>query len=259
MKLHLSWRRLAESLAWRLFPYAQLQLRLKSSLVVPVATKSEMATFRELFLEQQYDELLDRLPPPRTVLDLGCNCGYFPLVLHHRARLRGDDPVPIRCVLVDADPAMVARAREVLGLNGLASNAAFVAGLVGARGQTATFHISREGATSSAVVRPSRSRPVRMASVDLEQVLQEHFGGRVDLLKCDIEGAEDHLVRDWHPVLAAADAVILEWHGFGIRWPEFADTMRAAGFLPTAERPAKGEFRIVLFQPSPAARTSGPG
>ncbi|MCA1963822.1 MAG: hypothetical protein LDL31_07750, partial [Prosthecobacter sp.] len=62
MKINFNPRRLAQSLMWRFFSWSDIRFRLRSGLVVPVADKNEMATFREIFIQQKYDDFLDRLP-----------------------------------------------------------------------------------------------------------------------------------------------------------------------------------------------------
>jgi hypothetical protein len=56
-----------------------MRFSLRSGLEVPVADRHEMATFKEIFVKQEYDDFLDLLPVPATVLDLGCNLGVFAL------------------------------------------------------------------------------------------------------------------------------------------------------------------------------------
>ena len=247
MKLSLSPRRLGKSLAWKLFPLADVGFTLKSGITIPIVDRSELATFRGMIIEQVWDPFLDALPFfPRTVLDLGCNCGYFPLLIHHRARLHDVDMREAHFVLVDANPRLVRRARDVIALNRLPGQFVFVSGLIGPRNQRVPFYTHPHSDSSSLFRHSSRSKTLHLSSLDLTQLLDAHFPGPVDLMKCNIEGGERYLVTDWVDALRRARAIVIEWHDFAMPWEEFAGCLQAVGFdLVSAEE--RGNFRVALF------------
>jgi FkbM family methyltransferase len=248
MKVNFSLRRLAQSLMWRFFGWSSgMRFRLRSGLEVAVADRNEMATFREIFIQQEYEDFLDLLPPPAHVLDLGCNSGYFAVLMLNRARiLTPGQPLP-NIVLVDANPEAVERARKVVSGCGCDPNVTLVAGLVGSRESTAaTFYVSKASAESSAVQRPKGARAIQVAQLDLEKLVTQHFPNGIDLMKCDIEGAEESLVREWADVLKQTKAFLVEWHGFGTEWQEFSGHLNQLGFDCVIERPA-GKYKNALF------------
>jgi len=247
MKINLSFRRLAKSFMWRCFAWSDMRFRLRSGLEVPVADLHEMATFREIFIQQEYDDFLDHLPPASTVLDLGCNSGYFAVQMLNRSRvLMPDKPLPM-LVLVDANAAAVERARAVVDGCGATADVALVHGLIGARGQaSASFFLATASAESSAVNRTKHAREVEVPCVDLAALVEQHFPGGLDLIKCDIEGGEESLVREWADVLAKAGALLIEWHGFQGSWGDFQAVLQQAGFRLVMERPA-GRYKNALF------------
>jgi len=248
MKINLSIRRLAKSLMWRCFAWSDMRFRLRSGLEVPVADRHEMATFREIFIQQEYDDFLDRLPPASSVLDLGCNSGYFAVQMLNRARvLLPDKPLP-KLVLVDANAAAVERARAVVDGCGTKADVALVHGLIGARGQTsASFFLATASAESSAVNRTKHAREVEVPCVDLAALVVQHFPAGLDLIKCDIEGGEESLIREWADVLARARALLIEWHGFQGTWSDFQAVLTQVGFRLVMERPA-GKYKNALFE-----------
>ena len=248
MKINLSFRRLAKSLMWRFFAWSDMRFRLRSGLEVPVADRHEMATFREIFIQQEYEDFLDHLPPANTVLDLGCNSGYFALQMLNRARvLMPDKPLP-KLVLVDANAAAVERARALVDGCGTKADVTLVHGLIGARGQaSASFFLAPASAESSAENRTKHARQVEVPCVDLAALMSERFPGGVDLIKCDIEGGEESLVREWTDVLAQARALLIEWHGFQGSWADFHAVLVQAGFRLVMERPA-GRYKNALFE-----------
>lgn len=248
MKIHFSFQRLCQSLMWRFFAFSKMRFRLRSGLEVPVADRHEMATFREIFIQQEYDDFLERLPLPGGVLDLGCNSGYFATHVLNRALVnRGRGNLPAKLVLVDANERAVARAREVLGGCGASVAAEYVHGLVDSRGKkAASFYVAEASAESSAARRVKNAREIQVPCVDLEGLMRAHFPEGVDLIKCDIEGGEEVLAREWADVLRQAKALIVEWHGFHGGWKDFQQALAAAGFELEAEHPA-GRFKNALF------------
>lgn len=247
MKINLHPRRLAKSLMWRFFSWSEMSFRLRSGLEVPVADKNEMATFREIFIQQEYDDFLDLLPPSKTVLDLGCNSGYFAVQMLNRARvLRPEAPLP-KLVLVDANAQAVARARSVLAGCGAEADVTCVTGLVGARnGGTSTFYVATASAESSAQHRTKHARAVQVDAVDLEKLERVHFPQGLDLIKCDIEGGEELLVREWAGLVGRAGALLVEWHGFQGSWEAFCAQVEGLGLKLVRERPA-GKYKNALF------------
>lgn len=248
MKINLSFRRLAKSLLWRFFALSDMRFRLRSGLEVPVADKHEMDTFREIFIQQEYDDFLDRLPAPQTILDLGCNSGYFGVLMLNRARVMNPDGQTPQMVLLDANASAVERARSVVqGCGTMNARVAFVHGLVGPRGsRSATFYLAPASAESSAVHQTKHSRKVAVPCVDLAALTSQHFPMGLDLIKCDIEGGEDDLVRHWPDVLKQSKALLIEWHGFQGSWEDFRNVVISEGFQLVMERPA-GRYKNALF------------
>lgn len=248
MKINLNLRRMAESMMWRCFAMSDIRFRLRSGLSVSVADKHEMATFREIFIQQDYDEFLERLPSLRNILDLGCNSGYFAAQILNRS-LIAHQQMP-KLVLVDASSSAVNRAHTVLEEGGIPSQTRIEIqhGLLGKRGQkSATFFLAPSSAESSTLHRAKNARAVTVPCIDLSALVAQHFPDGLDLIKCDIEGGEEDLVREWQDVLAQTRALLVEWHGFeGAQWSEFVVILSRIGFTLERERPA-GRYKNALF------------
>jgi len=248
MRINFKITRLAESLMWKCFAISGTRYRLRSGLTVSVMDKDEMATFREIFIQQDYDEFLERIPAPRTILDLGCNSGFFAAQILNRALIaRQQTP---KLVLIDASAISLKRATEVLQEGGMSSVARieFQYGLIGKRGQKSTnFFLAPSSAESSAVHRAKKARAVSVPCVDLSALVAQHFPNGLDLIKCDIEGSEENLVREWQDVLVLAQSLLIEWHGFhGSQWQEFVAILSGLGFSLVHEHPA-GRYKNALF------------
>jgi FkbM family methyltransferase len=248
MKINLSFQRLAKSLMWRFFAMTGMQFRVHSGLEVAVADKHEMDTFKEIFIQQDYDDFLDQLPAPQRILDLGCNSGYFALLMLNRAMSRKGNALLPEMVLLDANAKAVERARSVIACSGVTqAKATFVHGLVGQRGsRSASFYLAPASAESSAEHRTKRSKVFSVPCVDLAALISQHFPLGLDLIKCDIEGAEEDLVRQWPEVLGQTKALLVEWHGFRGSWEDFSKVLDSQGFRLIMERPA-GRYKNALF------------
>lgn len=247
MKINLSFNRLAKSLMWRFFAWSDMHFKLRSGISVPVADRHEMATFREIFIQQEYDDFLDLLPMPRTVLDLGCNSGYFAALIINRSLLKSKEASLPKMVLIDANEKALHRSESVIGGCGVKSEAMFVNGLIAERGQkSGAFFLATASAESSAINRTKKSQQIEVPCVDLKALIEEHFSEGLDLIKCDIEGGEEHLVRDWGDALQRSKSLLIEWHGFQGSWSEFCEVIENLGFQLILERPA-GRYKNALF------------
>jgi FkbM family methyltransferase len=247
MKINLSLSRFLESIAWKMFPWANATVRLETGVQFPVRDKSDFNVVNEILQCGIYDRFLDALPPVRTVLDLGCHHGYFALLLEHRRRKAHRDGEGSHYVLVDANPDMVEQARQALALNALA-DAEVRQGIVAPASGTAEFYISAATETSS-LSRPSRYRRRLTAQpLDLTALVKTSFPGGIDLVKCDIEGAEVALIRDWGEALAGANALILEWHNVEWTWDQALKELEKLGFDLQDSFSLNGGYSNALFK-----------
>ncbi|MDD2708847.1 MAG: FkbM family methyltransferase [Verrucomicrobiae bacterium] len=222
--------RFKKSLAWRLLPCADLRFNLPSGISFPIRTRQEARLFQEVMLAGIYARLLDLLPPPRTLADIGCNAAFFTLLVEDRRRQRAPEQAPARGLLLDANPDCVTRASRYLEMNRMAGFNEMVCGLIGRKGQTMDFHVSSADGHSSIFHQYCHRETLRLPSLDLERLLAAHFPNGIDLLKVDIEGAEKFLVEDWPGAVRRCRAVILEWHGFAWSWDEASLAFKDLGF-----------------------------
>jgi FkbM family methyltransferase len=241
-------RKLMQSLTRRLLPSAHLEITLPTGIHVPIGSRDQISRFEEIFLARTYDELLDQVPLPATLCDLGCNAGYFPLALEQRKRLQGVT-TRTRYLCVDANPACLKIARRSLGRNVPAEDWMVVRGCVGEPGQEMRFHLSKADAHSSVFTKYSFLRTVKMRALDLNALFAENFPDGIDLLKVDIEGAERFLVMSWGEALSKfCRRIMVEYHPFcGLTAGEFASRLKALGFAAERFRPEADAEQLGLF------------
>jgi FkbM family methyltransferase len=161
-------------------------------------------------------------PAPR-ILDCGANVGLASLFfrrLYPQARITA----------FEADPALFAILEANLQANGAGEVETRHAALWTSAG-TLTFHC--EGSDSGMVGSLPGAvdgRAVDVPSVRLRDVLNE---GPVDLLKLDIEGAEDLVLADCAPALRQVKAIVMDLHEFdpaARQTPRVLEQLAQAGF-----------------------------
>lgn len=144
--------------------------------------------FLPCFLDPDEGALIDAgLPADGVFVDVGAGVGLHTLWAARRLGERG------RVLALEPDPAAFARLVHNLAVNGL-------------QGRVTALRCGaadREGAFD---LRPDPARPgasIRVPCRPLEALLAEHGLERVDILRIDVEGAEDRVLP---PFLKAAPA-----------------------------------------------------
>lgn len=202
--------------------------------------------------EPQETRLLSLLlRPGMTVIDAGANWGYFTLLCAHLVGAGG------RVLALEPDPRMCALLRRNIDLNRLSGVDALpiaagrAPGTLLLRGHdpaSGNRGVSRVDADAD----PSSSTTFTIASERLDDLLAARGMGEVDLVKIDVEGAEDAVLEGMRAGLGAHRyrRVLLELHpallaGRGVAMETCCGLLAAAGYIgwafdhsPTAARRA---------------------
>lgn len=231
---HWLWRR--HGLTWQL----------PSGLHARVESLSDWVVYNEIFVDQAYDDainrVLDTAPPDRpiVVLDLGANVGYFSLRVADRVRRLGES-ARATFTLLEGHPAtfreLEARWRqqpldartEVRLVNGVAGE------------RSGPTRITDDGFRAAAHIDGDGEGGTTAAYVDLDGLVP----GPIDLLKCDIEGAEAQVIAEYPALLARVTCVAIEFH------PRRVDVDRLIGQLADA---GLTQQRIVTNTPDGSLR-----
>lgn len=166
---------------------------------------SDVTVLREVLVEEMYAASLPE--PPRTILDFGANIGLTSLYLSRRypdATIHAFEPVP-------ANYALLKRQCE---LNGLTQVRAHLFGL-GDHDHTITLRMDKAGHygmlhQEKAAIPSVMSFEVRIREVTA--VLRECEVTDIDLLKIDVEGAEEVIFKALGDRLASIRCIIGELH-----------------------------------------------
>lgn len=143
---------------------------------------------------------------PRTVVDLGANTGLV------ARRLLAMWPA-CRLVAVEPEPGNVAVLRDNLAEPDVSGRATIVAACVGAERRSVSLGTTTgEFGFRMREARGSDDDEQLVDVVTMTDVLESGGFSTVDVLKCDIEGAELELFEDCSPWIGAVDAVMIECH-----------------------------------------------
>jgi len=189
---------------------------LKSGLKVNVKSKSDWVIYNDIFLDGEYDlpikEALRAKGMDRsmTVLDLGANVGFF--TLRFLDLLRQSDPTALSCriILVEGSPKVVSDLRSrLLTDNGLKEEIRIVHGLVGERHGSARISEGDFHAMNS-IYFNHQAETVSVDFVNLDTLFRPDE--TIDLLKCDIEGAELTFIENYKELLKRSRVAVFELH-----------------------------------------------
>ena len=157
--------------------------------------------FREIFLYGYYDQDLGN---PKTILDLGGYCGYTAIAFSARfpnARIAAVEPHPENFAVLS----------ENIHSNGL-SVTAIQAAAAPVDGTVKLF--LGDGMTHGLMpTHHSNGKEITVAALSIDSLLSRLGWDSIDLLKIDIEGAEELLFGAQPKWLAKVKIIIGEFHG----------------------------------------------
>jgi len=217
------------------YRYLGLSYVLDSGVVIDVESKTDWLVYNDVFFSGEYDEailpLLQRHAAGATIVDLGCNTGFFTLRCLDILR-RKKVGMKFNWVCVDGSAATLALFRKrVLETNRLAGQVQLVNGLIGERTGAAAFFESTNHGNNTRMARSMetgrRYTENKVKFVDLETILPH---GPITLIKCDIEGSEGDFVGNYGPLLARTESLVFEFHeGHYVR-QELIEKVKILGF-----------------------------
>ena len=187
---------------WR---WQHLVLGLPSGLTVRIDSHSDWYVYKEVFLEGQYDAVIDGLLTKGhapVVVDLGANVGFFALRLLDRWRRAGKGP--IRLICVEGSSRTFARLARNVGAH---AEAHF--GLAGRRSGEGAMSRSHDAGMNSIIDRSVSLTRERVLFLDIAALAPSP----IDLMKIDIEGAEEMFLESYPELLERTERVVIELHG----------------------------------------------
>ncbi len=197
--------------------------------------------FDEIFVKRGLEFQTSSASP--RILDCGSNIGAASLWF--KRRYPG-----ARITAYEADPALYEMTRRNLARNGADDVEVVHAALWIGNGEV-TFRA--EGSDSGMIdglAGVVDAAGVTVPSIRLRDVLERE---RIDLLKLDIEGAEDVVLADCEPVLDRVGAIVMDLHEFDPRdrqSPRVYQTLTRAGFVYAVDDLLGQHWRPPLASPT---------
>ena len=167
--------------------------------------RGDLQSLREILVLEVYEAELGFVPT--TVLDLGANIGLTSIWLHRRHA--GGTQNAFRLVAVEAAAENAAIARANLEANGVPGEVVHAA--AGLSSGLAWFE-ARVESNLGRMLDHEAAGTIPVCMTGIRELLARFPGGKVDLVKMDIEGAEQDLLghdTDW---LDSVRALMVEWH-----------------------------------------------
>jgi FkbM family methyltransferase len=200
-------------------PDVQMQIaHNQRSWQLPMRMSSEdFAAFREIFLNGYYDQDLGQ---PDTILDLGGYCGYTAIAFSARFPWA-------RVAAVEPHPGNFAALAANVKLNDLPVTVIQAAATVA----DGSLNLFLGGGMTHGLIPTNYStgESIIVDGLSVPTILDRLGWERIDLLKIDIEGAEEMLFRAHQPWLASVQTIIGEYHG-SYRIPEIRSDLAPLGF-----------------------------
>lgn len=210
-----------------------IKRRTPSGLAYRIETVPSLVVANEIFTTDVYAKPV-ALIQPKTFVDLGCNVGYFPLLVAEVMRSRS-----IKGLCIEPNPHLHPRIESHLRANDLGDVHALKGVVAGDdAGPEADFFLNPSDIASSLtgefnplVPVGGQVRKIRVPVIDLAQEWGRHFGDeRIDLLKIDIEGAEIAFLKAHSAFLKRVDALLIEWHSWVTTLEEVSSVLGSSGF-----------------------------
>ncbi len=243
------WRVKSKLLYQTLYSLLHLEHVLDSGLTLKVASKGEWWIYNDIFVNGEYDvpihsALQSSAGQPFVVLDLGANVGYFAFRVIDRIRREHLDHVLLDITMIEGSPQTFDQLESRIQLESLAPAVVrSVHGLVGQRSGSALIRESAVHVKSGIVNIPAGSG-VNVPFVDIDALM--HDKTQIDLLKCDIEGAELMFLESYGDLLRKVRCAVFELHHDQCDTNKCVSILEGLGFRQTILR-ANASFSVCFF------------
>lgn len=216
-------------------------ITLDSGVKVCIDSQLTLEMFAELFVTQPYVSALELAPNGKCILDLGANRGLFLLFVAHYFRKRGWD-VP-KFICVEAVKFNANRLLQNVSANSLDKNVTLLEGVVcERRSGTVDFYFSSRFHGMGSISKTKRLTTQSVPVIDLSKYIDSPV---IDVLKIDIEGAEQSVLESYQDILAKTRVLVGEFHLKDINYEHCKSLLQCSGLL-FSHRTFEFEDKLVV-------------
>ena len=227
------------SLHWKLYNATsgfllgrmKLSYQLPSGITVAVSSFADWAIYNDVFVAGEYDvpirQALQSGDGPVRILDLGANVGLFlKRVLHLR---RTEFPtVPVELICVEGAPSTFSLLQRQTPELQPGESVQLLHGLAGQRSGEALLATSPFHAMTGLARHPNAAG-VAVKFLDLSEATKAW--PRINLLKCDIEGAEQMVLENYCDLMRKVELSVFEFHLFQVNRELCLSLCKTAGLI----------------------------
>jgi FkbM family methyltransferase len=224
-------KRLLKSVVRDLLPYAGLDFHTQSGLHLYVPDRGAWSSSGEVYFTRVYDPFYSHLGGIRQWVDLGCNHGFFSFgLLDHLFCQAGQLP-QTNVFLGDANEVCVARVQAAIEHNALVPRWRCEQVVIGPPETTVSFqqHKDSLGSNIFGRGRGRGHRSFHYRTTDVSARLAQEVN-LFDLIKIDIEGAEQFLFDNHLDFLKRFRYGLCEWHAPAFPGPKLQARLQQLGW-----------------------------
>lgn len=244
------WKIKSKFLYQSLYRALDLEHTLPSGLNVKIFSKGEWWVYNDVFVDGEYDMPIqtafkDRSSVrPFVVLDLGANVGYFALRVLDLIDRQGRENFNLDITMIEGSPKTFRELdKRIRSQPQFAASVRMVHGLVGQPRGSGTIQESALHVKNTTVNIPA-GHGVKVDFVDINSLMAGR--SEIDLLKCDIEGAEFLFIQNYAGLLSKVRHAVFELHHDQCDTKECVRLLEDVGFRETVLRRASS-FSVSLF------------
>lgn len=236
-------KRLLKSIVRDLLPYAGLDFHTQSGLHLHVPDRGAWSSAGEVFFARVYDSFFPHLGGVRHWVDLGCNHGFFSFgLLDHL--FRQEKQLPDTSVFLgDANKICVARVQTAIEHNALSSRWRCQQVVIGPPGTDVCFQLHKDSLGSNIFGRGRSRRISRYPTTNITELLARETK-LYDLIKIDIEGAEQFLFGHHLDFLKKFRYGLCEWHAPTFSGSALKDRLQQLGWQVIELRSQGSEYDL---------------
>jgi len=210
----------ARALSWRWLNFKQgfllrrlrLQHALPTGISIPIESMADWSMYNDIFVSGEYDIAIRRALGEANgccrVVDLGANVGLFAKRLLHLRRSEFSDTA-LELICVEGLNSTYRSLQKSFPSLRPDESAQLVHGLAGERTGSASIKPNAFHAMTS-LSHGERGSGIEVSFIDLENITSSW--DEIDLLKCDIEGSENLVLRTYPSLIARIKTAVFEFH-----------------------------------------------